>query len=66
MKDIYERALDALLFRGKVLTPDEMVELGERMDGDPNDGLLEQVNVWLEKNRPEVFVSAGKVTSDCG
>lgn len=40
---------------GSGLTKEEMIELGDRLDGDNENGLLDLVNQWLAEHAPEVF-----------
>lgn len=50
--DIYKKVMGILIYN---LSEQDMVDLSERMDGDPDNGLLDLLNRWLQKNRPEVF-----------
>ena len=50
--DIYEKARAALK---NTLTREELIALGERMDGDSHNGLLDLLNEHLVEVAPEVF-----------
>jgi len=51
-RSIYEEAAKVL---EKHLTEMQFVELGEALDGDPENRLLAEVNKLLEKKHPEMF-----------
>ncbi len=51
--DILDRALAVWL---EHLTEDELVELSERLDGDPGHDLLDRLDDFLTTVRPDLFV----------
>lgn len=54
--DVLDRALAVWL---KHLTEDELVELSERLDGEPGHPLLYKLDEYLAKVRPELFALEG-------
>ncbi|GMV17976.1 MAG: hypothetical protein AMXMBFR56_62000 [Polyangiaceae bacterium] len=61
--DVLDKALAVWL---KHLTEDELVELSERLDGEPGHPLLDKLDEHLAKVRPELFVdpNEGFVTKE--
>jgi hypothetical protein len=54
-KTIFRRAADVLHMH---LTDEEFVTLGEALDGDPENRLLDAVNALLEEKHPELFTES--------
>lgn len=53
--NIYEKACAALK---SALTTEELIALGDRMDGDSGNGLLDLLNEHLAEVAPKVFAAA--------
>lgn len=57
MADILDKALAVWL---KHMTEDELVELSQRLDGEPGHPLLDKLDEHLMKVRPEMFVGVSE------
>jgi hypothetical protein len=50
--DIFDKAANCLQ---QNLSPEDFMDLGEAMDGDPHDQLLDAINARLSVTNPELF-----------
>ena len=60
IEKIYVRVVEVLKEK---LTKEEWVELGEALDGDPQNGLLDLVNDHLQQIAPEVFADEAEMSA---